>query len=89
MGTGVGIIASMAFNPEEDSELVAINANHLFDSGTTYMGFRRGTYLRSHLFEFINMFAPHLTKEIVSKGCSTKSKKELDKIFDSFKLQRR
>jgi LysR family cys regulon transcriptional activator len=66
-----------------------INANHLFDSGTTYMGFRRGTYLRSHLFEFINMFAPHLTKEIVSKGCSTKSKKELDKIFDSFKLQRR
>ena len=43
---------------KEDSDLVAINANHLFDSGTTYMGFRRGTYLRSHLFEFINMFAP-------------------------------
>jgi len=53
------------------------------------MGFRRGTYLRSHLFEFINMFAPHLTKDIVSKGCATKSKKELDKIFENFKLQRR
>ena len=45
MGTGVGIIASMAFNPDEDTDLEAINANHLFDSGTTYMGFRRGTYL--------------------------------------------
>jgi len=89
MGTGVGIIASMAFNEKEDSDLVAINANHLFDSGTTYMGFRRGTYLRSHLFEFINMFAPHLTKDIVAKACATKSKKELDKVFDSTKLLRR
>jgi LysR family cys regulon transcriptional activator len=89
MGTGVGIIASMAFNEEEDSDLVSINANHLFDSGTTYMGFRRGTYLRSHLFEFINMFAPHLKKEIVAKACSTKSKKELDKVFESIKLLRR
>ena len=43
MGTGVGIIASMAFNPDEDTDLEAINANHLFYSGTTYMGFRRGT----------------------------------------------
>jgi LysR family cys regulon transcriptional activator len=89
MGTGVGIIASMAFNEEEDSDLVSINANHLFDSGTTYMGFRRGTYLRGHLFEFINMFAPHLKKEIVAKACSTKSKKELDKVFESIKLLRR
>ena len=89
MGTGVGIIASMAFNSDEDTELESINANHLFDSGTTYMGFRRGTYLRSHLFEFINMFAPHLTKDIVAKSCATKSKKELDKIFENFKLLRR
>ena len=35
------------------------------------------------------MFAPHLTKDIVAKGCATKSKKELDKIFENFKLQRR
>jgi LysR family cys regulon transcriptional activator len=53
------------------------------------MGFRRGTYLRSHLFEFINMFAPHLTKDIVAKACATKSKKDLDKVFDSTKLLRR
>ena len=89
MGTGVGIIASMAFNEEEDKDLISIPANHLFDSGTTYMGFRRGTYLRSHLFEFINMFAPHLTKKIVAKACATKSKKDLDKVFESIKLIRR
>jgi LysR family cys regulon transcriptional activator len=53
------------------------------------MGFRRGTYLRSHLFEFINMFAPHLNKDIVAKACATKSKKDLDKVFDSIKLLRR
>ena len=89
MGTGVGIIASMAFNEEEDKDLISIPANHLFDSGTTYMGFRRGTYLRSHLFEFINMFAPHLTKKIVAKACATKSKKDLDKVFENIKLIRR
>ena len=77
------------FLQNEDTELEAINANHLFDSGTTYMGFRRGTYLRSHLFEFINMFAPHLTKKIVAKACATKSKKDLDKVFESIKLIRR
>jgi LysR family cys regulon transcriptional activator len=53
------------------------------------MGFRRGTYLRSHLFEFINMFAPHLSKKIVAKACATKSKKDLDKVFESIKLIRR
>lgn len=88
-GIGVGIIASMAFNDIEDKDLVAINANHLFDSGTTYIGFRRGTYLRSHLYEFIQMFAPHLKTELIAKACATKSKKELDKIFESIKLIRR
>ena len=88
-GIGVGIIASMAFNELEDKDLVAINANHLFDSGTTYIGFRRGTYLRSHLYEFIQMFAPHLKTELIAKDCATKSKKELDKKFESIKLIRR
>ena len=45
--------------------------------------------INSLLFEFINMFAPHLKKEIVAKACSTKSKKELDKVFESIKLLRR
>ena len=71
------------------AQAFAINANHLFDSGTTYIGFRRGTYLRSHLYEFIQMFAPHLKTELIAKACATKSKKELDKIFESIKLIRR
>jgi hypothetical protein len=35
------------------------------------------------------MFAPHLKTELIAKACATKSKKELDKIFESIKLIRR
>ncbi|BCL76080.1 transcriptional regulator [Jeongeupia sp. HS-3] len=65
LGLGVGIIAAMAFEPERDSNLVAINASHLFESSTTRIGLRRDAYLRGYAFDFISLFAPQLTREIV------------------------
>ena len=58
---------------------------HLFDSGTTYMGFRRGHLFEKSPFEFAKYVCTsiNLTKDIVAKACATKSKKEPDKVFDS------
>jgi len=65
LGLGVGIMASMAFDPERDRGLVALDAAHLFAPSTTRIGFRRTAYLRNYMLAFIETFAPHLTAEVV------------------------
>lgn len=40
MGIGVGVIASMAVDEDQDDDLVAIDASHLFGASTTSIGFR-------------------------------------------------
>jgi LysR family transcriptional regulator, cys regulon transcriptional activator len=67
LGLGVGILASMAFDPSRDSGLRAIEASHLFEASTTRIGLRRNAYLRSYVYDFIEMFAPHLSRPIVEK----------------------
>jgi len=65
LGLGVGIVAYMAFNPDRDRGLRAIDASHLFEASTTHMGIRKNTYLRGYMYDFIEMFAPRLTREVV------------------------
>src|SRR5436190_4365575 len=65
LGLGVGILAKMAFNEKRDRTLRAIDASHLFESSTTRLGIKRGTYLRRYAYEFIELFAPHLPRNIV------------------------
>jgi LysR family cys regulon transcriptional activator len=86
LGLGVGIVASMAYDPEIDDELTAIDASHLFAASTTKIGFRCGTFLRTYMYDFIELFAPHLQREIVDKAMHTNSKEELDILFKDMKL---
>jgi len=65
LGLGVGILAKMAYNPERDRNLVMLDAAHLFEPSTTRIGIRRGTYLRSYVHAFIELFAPHLDRRTV------------------------
>jgi LysR family transcriptional regulator, cys regulon transcriptional activator len=65
LGLGVGIVANMAFDAKQDKDLVALEAGHLFELSTTHIGFRRGLFLRGFMYDFIGIFAPHLTPEIV------------------------
>ncbi|TIC79722.1 HTH-type transcriptional regulator CysB [Crenobacter intestini] len=65
LGLGVGIIASMAFEPERDDKLTAIDAAHLFLPSTTKIGIRKDAYLRGFAYTFIELFAPHLHRREV------------------------
>ena len=65
LGLGVGILAEMAFDPKRDKGLRAMNASHLFESSTTRIGLRRGDYLRAYVYDFIELFAPQLSRRIV------------------------
>lgn len=86
LGLGVGIIAKMAYDENFDSDLVALDAGHLFESSVTKIGFRRGTFLRGFMYEFIEQFAPHLTREVVNEALTRTSRIELEELFESIDL---
>lgn len=65
LGLGVGILANMAFDAKRDKNLRSIDAGHLFEPSTTRIGINRNSYLRSYIFDFIEMFAPHLDQASV------------------------
>jgi len=81
LGLGIGIIASMSFDPVRDKGLVALNAHHLFEDSVTNIGFRRSTYLRGYMRDFIQLFAPHITDEILEQAAAVRSKEERAKLF--------
>ena len=86
LGLGIGIIAHMAYDPEADSDLVAIEAGHLFESSVTSIGFRKGTYLRGYMYDFIEAFAPHLTRNVVDEAMALPNKEAQEKYFAGIKL---
>ena len=65
LGLGLGIISALAFDAQRDAGLVAVDAAHLFESNTTRLALRRGTYLRRHDYDLIALFAPHLSQRVV------------------------
>lgn len=67
IGLGIGIIASMAYNAERDSNLVRIEAPKLFGPNTTRLALRRGVYLRSYAYDFIQMLVPELTESRIGE----------------------
>ncbi len=81
LGLGVGIVASMAHEVTLDSDLVPIDASHLFDFSTTKIGFRRGTFLRGFMYDFIEKFAPHLNKEIIEAAIQANNNEQIEEIF--------
>lgn len=65
LGLGIGLLANMAFNTERDTSLVRLDASHLFPESTTYVAVRRDAYLRSYVYEFIRLVAPHLDRQAI------------------------
>ena len=68
LGLGIGIVAQMAFIPERDKLLRMIDTGNLFQSSTTRIAIRRNEFLRGYTYHFIELFAPHLTRDVVTKA---------------------
>jgi LysR family cys regulon transcriptional activator len=65
LGMGVGIVASIALDPERDVHLRILDARHLFEINLTRLAIRRGTWLRGYTYRFIETFASTLTRDVV------------------------
>jgi LysR family cys regulon transcriptional activator len=88
LGLGVGIIASMAFDPQHDSELCALDASHLFSDSMTRIGLRRNSFLRGYVYDFIQLFAPHLDRRTVDAALAAPTAETRAEMFADVKLPR-
>jgi LysR family cys regulon transcriptional activator len=66
LGMGVGIVASIALDEERDTTLRILDAGHLFAVNVTRLGLLQGAWLRGYAYSFVELFAPTLTREVVS-----------------------
>jgi LysR family cys regulon transcriptional activator len=81
LGLGVGIIAAMAIDPREDADLATLDASHLFPRHLTWLGFRRGVFLRRYAYDFMHLFAPHLDRSRAMKAAQAPGQDEVDALF--------
>ncbi|MDM0008121.1 CysB family HTH-type transcriptional regulator [Variovorax sp. J22G73] len=65
LGMGVGIVADLACDAERDTHLGTLDAGHLFGVNQTKLAVRRGGYLRSYVYAFIECFAPDLPRPAI------------------------
>ena len=88
LGLGVGIIASMAFDPKHDSDLCALDASHLFSDSMTRIGLRRNSFLRGYVYDFIQLFAPHLDRRTVDAALAAPTAETRAELFADVDLPR-
>jgi LysR family cys regulon transcriptional activator len=86
LGLGVGIVASMAIDPREDDDLVQIDTSELFPAHITWLGFRRGGLLRKYQLDFIQLFAPHLTRRLIERTAKAATQAEVDETVADLEL---
>ena len=68
LGLGIGIVAQMAYIPERDKHLRMMDTGNLFQPSTTRIALRKNEYLRGYAYHFIELFAPHLTRTMVTQA---------------------
>ena len=80
LGLGIGIIATIAYDAKQDSDLLPLKADHLFEPSTTHVGFRRGMFLRGYMYDFISLFAPHLQPELIDEVAAIQNPEQRDAV---------
>lgn len=68
LGLGLGIVASMAYNPNKDLSLQVLPLHTPFPSNTTHIAVRQGHYLRSYAYTFIELCNGALTADMVQSA---------------------
>ncbi len=72
LGMGIGIVASMAYDPARDTGLARLDASHLFAPSVTRLALRRDGFLRGYVYDFIARFAPALDRAAVDAAIADK-----------------
>ncbi len=74
LGLGVGILASMAFDPRKDDGLVLLDTQHLFPQNVTRIAVRRGHYLRAFAYRFMELCSSQLKESVIRNSLNSRSR---------------
>ena len=86
MGLGVGIVASMAADCADRKDLQVIDAEGLFPRSTTWIGYRKDAVMRRYMYEFLQLFAPHISAQQLGDLHRVNTQEGIDEIFDDIEL---
>ena len=89
LGLGIGIVASMAIDPNDDADLVQIDTSHLFPAHLTWIGFRRGGLLRKYQIDFMQLLAPHLTRRMIERASSAATQADVEELTAGLEVPQR
>jgi len=59
LGLGVGVVIDVACDQLSEQGLKSISVGHLFRSEPTYLCYRKGSYFRYYMYDFIELFIPN------------------------------
>ena len=82
MGIGVGVVAGMAYEPQDRKNLTAIKVNGIFPRSTAWVGIRRNTMLRCYMTDFLQLFAPQLSSDQIERAARATSQQEINSIVN-------
>ena len=86
LGLGIGIIAGLAYDEELDKDLVKLDAGHLFAPSVTSLAFRKSSFLRGYMYDFIHELAPHLNKDIVVEALTLANPSDRESLYSHIEL---
>lgn len=72
LGLGIGLVSSTAVDARQDRNLAILDAGHLFEPGVTAIGLLRDSYVRQYVYDFIQLFAPRLTRDAIMRAKTLK-----------------
>jgi LysR family cys regulon transcriptional activator len=87
LGMGVGIVAAMAQDERLDEDLSFLDAAHLFTPSITKIGFRKGMFLRTCHYDFMQAFAGHLTREVVERAAALPTPEARADLFEGMTIK--
>jgi LysR family cys regulon transcriptional activator len=88
-GLGIAVVANLAYNEILDRDLVSVNAPSLLDSYLTSIVIRKGIFLRGYMYDFIESFAPHLTRMVVDEVMLLTSPEAQESYFSNVAIPTR
>ncbi len=86
LGLGIGIIATIASNDIDGKKMICIPLKHLFLPSDAWFCFSKNILFKNYMYDFIEDFLPHLSKEVMEKISGGLSEDEINAICNDFKL---
>ncbi len=86
LGLGIGIVADMALNSSQDSDLQVVRARELFGMSTSQVAVKKKKYLKEYILRFVEMLAPHLSVETVKTALTCADNDQVKRFFADFAI---